>query len=66
MAARPSCHVTSAMSANDAAFTPSSAAPATRDSRRRGISGPLTATKKNAGRNIPTVATSAPNGPAST
>jgi len=66
IAARPSCHVTTAMSASDAAFTPSSAAPAIRDLRSRGIIGPLIATKMNAGRKIPIVATIAPGTPAST
>ena len=59
-AATPRCAVTTAISASEATFTPSSAAPAVGDLRNRGISGPLIATKTNAGRKIPTVATTAP------
>src|SRR5262249_57290244 len=62
-AARPSCQVTTAINDNEAALIPSRAAPAVRDLRIRGTSGPLTATKKKAGRNIPTVATIAPGTP---
>ena len=59
-----SCKVTVAMSASDATFTPSSAAPATGDVLMRGISGPLRATKTKAGRKMPMVAIAAPAGPA--
>jgi len=62
-AARPNCQVTTAISARDATFTPSINAPITRELRRRGISGPLTATNKNDGRKMPTVAASAAFGP---
>ena len=41
-------------------------APATADALSRGIKGPLSATKTNAGRKMPAVATRAPLGPAST
>jgi len=64
-AARERCHSTTAMSASDATLTPSSIAPAIGDRRILGTSGPLMATKTNAGRNIPTVATMAPVEPAS-
>ena len=48
------------MSASDAAFTPSRNAPAGGDARRRGTSGPESATNTNAGRKIPIVAAAAP------
>src|SRR5438876_6075677 len=54
-AARPSCQATTAINASDATFTPSRNAPATGHRRRRGTSGPLSATKRNAGRKIPKV-----------
>ena len=60
MAARPSCTVTTAIRASDAALTPSRTAPAAGDCRTRGTSGPLIATKKKAGRKMPSVATAAP------
>ena len=63
-AARPSCQVTTAISASEAAFTPSRNAPAAGERRRRGTSGPLTATNTNAGRKMPSVATPAPGQPA--
>jgi hypothetical protein len=44
--ARPSCHVTSAISASDPTFAPSRKAPAILDLRIRGTNGPLAATKK--------------------
>jgi hypothetical protein len=65
-AAAPSCHVTTAMSASDATLTPFRNAPAMGDARSRGTSGPLNATKTKDGRKMPTVATSAAQGPPST
>lgn len=65
-AACPSCQVTAAINAMEAALTPSKKAPAVGDLRRRGMIGPLTATKKKAGRKIPSVATVAPGTPPST
>src|SRR5215510_2370027 len=62
-AARPSRQVTTAINDREAALIPSRTAPAVADLRIRGTSGPLTATKKKAGRNIPTVATTAPGAP---
>jgi len=59
-ALRPRCQVTVAMSARDATVTPSRNAPALRERRRRGTSGPETATRTNEGRKIPSVATKAP------
>jgi len=53
------------MSAREATFTPSRKAPAVGEARRRGMSGPLAATKMKAGRKIPAVASSAPVVPAS-
>ena len=65
MAARASCAVTTAIKASEATFSPSRNAAATREERNFGTSGPLAATKTNAGRKIPAVATRAPRGPAS-
>ena len=59
----PELHVTTAMSASEATFTPSRNAPATGERRSRGTSGPLSATNTNAGRKMPTVATRAPRSP---
>ena len=53
------------MRARDATVTPSRKAPAAGERRIRGTSGPLAATKTNAGRKMPTVAAAAPAGPAS-
>lgn len=64
-AAIPSSYVTKTINARDAMITPSRNAPATGELRMRGISGPLIATKTNAGRKMPTVAITAPTGPAS-
>ena len=61
--ARPSCHVTRAIKAREATLTPSSAAPAMRERRSRGTSGPLAATNTNAGAKMPRVATVAPRPP---
>src|SRR5262249_56099243 len=61
-----SCRVKTAMSDKEAAFTPLRKAPAAGCRRMRGTSGPLIATKKNAGRKIPTVATTDPGRPPST
>src|SRR5205814_9671065 len=58
-----SSQVTTAISASEAATTPSRTAPAVGERRSFGMSGPLTATKKNAGRKMATVATAAPAGP---
>ncbi len=58
-AARPSRQVTMAISDKEAALIPSRTAPAVTDLRIRGTKEPLTATKKKAGRNIPTAPTSA-------
>jgi len=55
-----------ATSDKEAALIPSRTAPALTDLRIRGDKEPLTATKKKAGRNIPTVATNAPGNPPST
>ena len=52
IAARPSCQVTTAIKANDAALTPSKNAPAIGELRKRGISRPLAAISRNDGRNI--------------
>ena len=60
---RPSCQLTAAINASGATFTPSRKTPAILDFRMRGTSGPLTATSRNAGRKIPTVATTAPRIP---
>ena len=55
-----SCQVTTVMKASEAALTLSRNAPAVTDRRTRGTSGPLAATKRNAGRKMPMVATAAP------
>src|ERR1700675_4402516 len=60
---RPICQVTTAIKASEATITPSRNAPAILDSRIRGKRGPLAATNRNAGRKIPTVATTAPRVP---
>src|SRR5215210_7075463 len=62
---RPSCQVTPAMSANETTFAPSSKPARIGDSLKRGMRGPVTATKTNAGKKMPTVANSAPGTPAS-
>jgi hypothetical protein len=61
--ARLSCHVTPAISARDATFTPSSRLERTRECLRRGMKGPVMATKTKAGKKISTVAASAPGAP---
>jgi hypothetical protein len=63
-AARASCAATTTMSASEATFTPSRNALAVGEARRRGTSGPLSATKTKAGRKMPAVVTMAPAGPA--
>src|ERR1700688_689949 len=60
------CIVTTAINARETATTPSSAAAAIADRRRRVRNGPLNATKTKPGRKIPTVATIAPRHPATT
>jgi hypothetical protein len=62
--ARARCQLTTAMSASDATFTASRAAPAMAERRILGTSGPLIATKTNAGRKMPNVAAIAPGVPA--
>jgi len=64
IAARPSSQVTAASSASDATLTPSRKAPAVRERRTRGSKCPMSATKMNDGRKMPTVATTAPGTPA--
>src|SRR5438270_135422 len=59
------CQVTNAMRASAATLKPSSIAPAILESRSFLTSGPVRATKTNAGAKMPTVATTAPLGPAS-
>ena len=61
--ARPSCHVTPAMSARDATLTPSSMPEKVGDRLRRPTYGAVTATKTKAGRKMPKVATAAPARP---
>ena len=61
--ALPNCQVTVAIIANEATFTPSRKVAAAGDFRSCGTSGPLIATKKKAGRNIPIVAKTAPGMP---
>src|SRR5580704_347665 len=63
--ARPSCQLTYAINASDPTLTPSRNAPAIFDLRIRGINGPLAATSKNAGKKMPTVATTEPGSPPS-
>ena len=63
-ATRASSTSTATSSPSAAAFTPSSAAPSTRDARRRAIQGWLTPTSTNEGRKMPTVAATAPGTPA--
>jgi len=58
-AALPNCHVTAAIKPSEATFTPSRKAPAHGESRRRGMSGLLKATKTKEGRQMPRVANSA-------
>lgn len=65
-AERARCSVTAAISANDAAFTPSSNAPAAADRRNLGNTRALRATSTNRGGKMPTVASTAPGPPAST
>jgi hypothetical protein len=60
MEALANCIATTAIRAREPAMTPSSAAEATGDLRKRGINGPLRATRKKPGRKIPRVATIAP------
>jgi hypothetical protein len=63
IAATPNWRLTTDIRASEPTLTPSSTSPAMAERRRRGTSGPLTATKKKAGRKMPTVATVAPRGP---
>jgi hypothetical protein len=55
--ARPRCHATTAFNTSQAPLTPSRTAPAMAERRNLGINGPLIATKENAGRKMPSVAT---------
>ena len=63
---RANCHPTNAINATAAAFTPSKNVPAIGDFRNFGKYFAVTATKKNAGKNIPAVASTAPFHPAIT
>ncbi len=64
MAARPSCHATTAIKAKDPTTTPSNIAAANGERRIFGSIRPLNATNINPGTNTPTVATTAPGIPA--
>src|SRR5262245_29930391 len=66
IAERPSCQLTAIIRAREATFTPSRKNPATGERRILGTIGPLQATKMNAGKKIPAVATAAQTGPSST
>src|SRR5262245_58126163 len=59
-AVRASCQVTTVINASEPALTPSSTAAATGDLRIFGTREPLRATKTNAGRKMPVVASEAP------
>jgi hypothetical protein len=59
-AVRANSHVTNAISATDATFTPSRKAPANRERRSHGATGPPIARSANSGRKMPMVATTAP------
>ena len=65
MAARPSSHVTTTISARAPTVTPSRINAARRDARRSDTNGPLAATSRKAGRKMPRVAMAAPDQPAS-
>ena len=65
IAATASSQVTTAMRPIEATLTPSNKPPVQEEQRSQGIQGLIAATKTNAGRKMPTVATRAPGGPAS-
>ena len=65
-AARPSCQVTAAIRASDAALTPSRKPEAQGEFRNLGMNGLLINTKTKAGKKIPMVASIAPDEPATT
>src|SRR5215212_8830777 len=61
--ARPSCHVTPAMSASEATFAPSKRPASTGESRKRGMMGPVRATKTKPGRKDPDGSKDGPRDP---